>query len=73
MLLGAPVGPSLMSMLKVFTILKLTSISKIGGRPRPQVLDDIRQKLSTMGVFNVGQPISHRLDHLLSGIRADCH
>lgn len=42
------------------------------GRPRQEVLQDIRKKIESTGdvYVNIGQPISHRLDHLLSGVRA---
>jgi len=47
-------------------------VTKENGRPHAEVMEDVRQKLSVIpGVaFEVGQPISHRIDHLLSGARA---
>jgi len=45
---------------------------KEGGRPRPVVLQDLRERVEKVGdvYVNIGQPIGHRLDHLLSGVRA---
>ncbi|WP_164133810.1 hypothetical protein, partial [Stenotrophomonas maltophilia] len=41
---------------------------KPGGRPKPEIVAEIRQRLAVLPVTtNVGQPISHRLDHMLSG------
>ena len=44
---------------------------KRSQRSRDAVLQDIRKHLNVLpAVVNVGQPISHRLDHILSGVNA---
>src|SRR5215831_1880045 len=46
---------------------------KMGNRSKAEVLQEIREKVSVVpGTnVNVGQPISHRIDHMLSGTLAN--
>jgi CzcA family heavy metal efflux pump len=57
--------------LRMIPVAHLWGIER-GGRPRNEVLADIRTKVTSVpGVkVNIGQPISHRLDHIMSGVRA---
>jgi len=45
---------------------------KKGKRNREEIVGEIRKKLALIpGIsLNIGQPISHRIDHLMSGVRA---
>jgi HME family heavy-metal exporter len=45
---------------------------KSSPRPRDEILAEIRSRLAVLPAsVSVGQPIAHRMDHMLSGIRAE--
>jgi len=46
--------------------------SETVGRAKDEVLADIRDRITSIPSvkINIGQPISHRLDHIMSGVRA---
>jgi HME family heavy-metal exporter len=42
------------------------------SRSKPEIVADIRARLAVLPLsVNVGQPIAHRLDHMLTGIRSE--
>ncbi|MGE3992812.1 efflux RND transporter permease subunit, partial [Pseudorhodoplanes sp.] len=44
---------------------------KPSSRSKTEIVSDLRARLAVLPVsINIGQPISHRLDHMLSGVRA---
>ncbi len=59
------------SVLRAIPIAHLWSF-EYQGRAQEAVIADLRDRISSIpgAAVNIGQPISHRLDHMLSGIRA---
>ena len=62
-----------MSMFRASSPRKSMSISRWRIVPRKQFSKEIREKVTLLPGMNVsiGQPISHRIDHMLSGTRAN--
>jgi Cu/Ag efflux pump CusA len=59
------------TLLRAIPILHLAGY-EYRGRPPADVVADVRDRISSIpgAAVNIGQPISHRLDHMMSGIRA---
>ncbi|MBW7874760.1 MAG: efflux RND transporter permease subunit [Candidatus Cloacimonetes bacterium] len=54
------------------TMTEIEVVLDLNNQNRDSILESIRNSLKSVSgvVFNIGQPISHRIDHILSGARA---